>query len=270
MAAKRLCPPNRLSGHTFRHRGVALHYGIVCHSIFVVAIGSMALGLYSGMSLGIGKLSGWSATIANLCLILQFAVTHSLLLTSQGRTFLERFAPFGLGRDLSTTIFAIIVSLQLLSTFILWSPSGTIWYDPQGMVRWAFLGAYVLSWLLLIKSLYDADLALQSGSLGWWAVFRGRKPQFKPFPVKGLFRVCRQPIYISFSLILWTAPVFTPDRVALATLWTVYCLIGPIFKERRFLSRYGDDFRAYQAKVSYWRPRFPKIANNLSMDSFKK
>lgn len=242
--------------YSILHRAVALLYGIACHSIFLAAIASMAIGLYTGMAIGIGKFSGWPAVIANLGLILQFPLVHSLMLSRPGRMLLERLAPFGLGRDLSTTIFAIMASLQLLSAFLLWSPSGIVWFNPQGALRIAFLSAYAFSWLLLVKSLFDADIALQSGSLGWWSVFRGRRPQFKPFPTGGLFQACRQPIYFSFSLILWTAPEFTPDRVVLASAWTIYCLIGPVFKEQRFFTRYGNAFRAYQAKVPYWLPRF--------------
>lgn len=47
-------------------------------------------------------------------------------------------------------------------------------------------------------------LALQTGSLGWVALFRGVKPVYPPMPVTGLFRLTRQPIYVSFTLTLWT------------------------------------------------------------------
>lgn len=116
-------------------------------------------------------------------------------------------------------------------------------------------GLYAASWLFLIKALWDAGMPLQTGALGWVAVLRGRRPTFKPFPTQGLFRSCRQPVYLGFALTLWTGPVWTPDRLALALLWTAYCGIGPLFKEKRYRSWYGEAFRLYQAQVPYLIPR---------------
>ena len=56
-----------------------------------------------------------------------------------------------------------------------------------------------------------------------------------------------------------TSPVSTPDRLALAVLWTAYCIAGPRFKERRYERRYGDAFRRYQADVPYMAPRLEHV-----------
>ena len=65
-------------------------------------------------------------------------------------------------------------------------------------------------------------------------------------PTTGLFRIIRQPIYVSFALTLWTVPVWTPDQLALAMALTAYCLLAPKLKENRFEKRYGMRFRAYR------------------------
>jgi hypothetical protein len=57
--------------------------------------------------------------LANSGLVAQFVVLHSLLLSARGRRWIARMAPFGLGQDLSTTIYVAIVSVQLLSCFAL-------------------------------------------------------------------------------------------------------------------------------------------------------
>jgi hypothetical protein len=114
--------------------------------------------------------------------------------------------------------------------------------------------AYAASWLLLTKASFDAGPSVQSGALGWMALFQGRKPVFPDMPETGLFRVVRQPIYVSFALILWCVPVWTPDQLLLATVYTAYCIVAPRFKEQRFKRFYGDRFRAYQVRVPYWIP----------------
>lgn len=65
----------------------------------------------------------------------------------------------------------------------------------------------------------------------------------------------RQPIYLGFALVLWTAPVWSLDSSLLALAWSGYCVLGPIHKERRFAQRYGSTFATYRARVPYFFPR---------------
>jgi len=65
-------------------------------------------------------------------------------------------------------------------------------------------------------------------------------------PTRGLFRLIRQPIYLAFALTLWTVPTITPGSLAVAVVLTAYCMIGPMFKEARFVRRYGSDFTAQE------------------------
>lgn len=235
-------------------RAIALVYGLACHGLFAVGVGAMVVGLYTGLASGRGSLSGGWAWAVNTLLALQFPLVHSLLLARPGARLLHRLAPGTLGRDLSTTTYAAVASLQLILTFLLWSPSGVVWWSPQGGARVALTLLYAGSWLFLAKALWDAGLALQTGYLGWSAVVRGRRPEFGPMPVGGLFRHSRQPVYVGFALTLWTGPDWTPDRLLLALAWTLYCLVGPRLKEARYLEAYGDAFRRYRERVPYWLP----------------
>ena len=242
-------------------RLAALGYGLLNHVLFAIGVGAMMVALFTGLTTGLGPLRGGWAAAANALLVLQFPVLHSFFLGPVGRKWMKRLAPAGLGRDLGTTLFSIFASLQLTLVFFLWSPSGTVWYRPQSAAGWIGWGVpYAASWALLVKAMGDAGLAVQMGSLGWWAVFRGRAPAYPPFEVRGLYRYVRQPVYIAFALTLWTGAVWTPDRLVLALAWTAYCLVGPLLKERRYRQHYGDAFAQYQDSIPYWIPRRPAIA----------
>jgi protein-S-isoprenylcysteine O-methyltransferase Ste14 len=65
----------------------------------------------------------------------------------------------------------------------------------------------------------------------------------------------RHPTYVAFTCALWTAPVLTTDRLLLASLWTLYCLLGPLHKEKRILARDPGGYGHYQQLVPYWLPR---------------
>lgn len=237
------------------HAPIALVWGLVCHTAFAVAIVAMFVGVRSGLASGFGAWHGPFGLAANAALVLQFPVLHSYLLDARGRRWLERLAPRAIARELAPTIFATIASLQVLLTFVAWSPTGVVLARPLGGAAIAADAVYVGAWLLLVRSIHDAGMANQTGFVGWSSVVRKRPLDFGPFPTHGLFRLCRQPVYLSYSLMLWAAPVRTPDGLALASAWTTYCLIGPLLKEKRYLRWFGQAYEAYRRATPYFLPR---------------
>ena len=237
-----------------RATGVAVVYGALCHLAFTAAVGAMMVVLHSGMTAGLGRLPGLWAYGADAALLIQFPLLHSALLSRRGGGLLRRLAPDGLGGPLMSTTYALVASLQTASLFLGWTPSRHVLWQMQGGLRTLFAFLFAAAWLLLLKAIIDAGFALQTGLLGWWATVRGRAPVYPPLPVRGLFRVCRQPIYVSFALMLWTVPTITPDGLAVAVVLTGYCLVGPLLKEARFARRFGPQFARYRAQVPYWLP----------------
>jgi len=251
----------------FSHRRItALIYGLLCHGLFAVGVGMMIFQMYFGMSKSFGTLAAPSSWLANAALLIQFPLGHSLLLSAPGRRLLARLAPGAISVSLSTTTYVIIGSAQVLALFALWTPSGVIWWQAQGAPSWILTTLYAASWLLLGQAILDAGITLQTGSLGWWAVFRNARPAYPGMPTRGLFRLCRQPIYLAFTCTVWTVPVWTPDQLLIAIGLTAYCLIGPLFKEARFARQFGQKFIDYQKIRPYWLPTGrPARRNDLSI-----
>lgn len=237
---------------------LALGLGVLCHGMFAAGVLAMIVAMFFGLSGTLGTVPWPWAALVNAMLILQFPLAHSLLLTGPGGRLLVRLIPGPHGRTLSTTIYAFIASTQLLALFALWTPSGIVWWRAEGGVFWAITAAYAASWMILMKSIFDAGADLQTGALGWLSLLARIRPAFPDMPTQGLFRLIRQPIYLAFALTLWTVPVWTPDQLALAFSFTTYCLLAPILKERRFALRHGARFARYQAEVPYMLPRLPK------------
>lgn len=235
----------------------AVCYGLLAHATFAASVGFMALSLWNGLQLGIGPFRGATAVVVDALLVLQFPLVHSFLLSKRGRAVLRAIAPWGAGR-FETTTYSFLASLQLLLAFGLWSPSGVVWHRPEGSLLHAHAALFAVAWVFLVKSLSDAGLALQTGAAGWTAVAQDRAVRYGGMPQGGLFRVCRQPIYLGFALVLLTAPCWSPDWLALCAGWCVYCVVGPRYKEKRWLRIYGDDFLRYRRTVPYLIPRFPR------------
>lgn len=238
-------------------RAIALLYGILCHLAFAAAVGCMMWKLFVGLRGGPGfdlpGALGW-----DLFLILQFPLLHSFLLTARGGRFMARLVPADIGGEMRTTTFALIASLQLLAVFLFWAPLGGGWGETHGVLRFLSLIGYTGGWTLLLISMADAGLGVQTGSLGWWAVFRNRPVQYPKWKERGTLRASRHPMYLAYTLLLWSGPVWTLDHVLLASIWTVYCVLAPLHKESRYRKRYGERFVRYQERVPYFIPRFRK------------
>lgn len=238
-----------------RRLGAALTMALFCHLAFVLAVGSMAWSLAHGLQHGLGRAPEPLAPLANLLLVLQFPIVHSWLLSQRGRPWLSRLSPVGHGRTLAPTTYVLVGSLQLLLTFWGWTPTGIVWHEPHGVAGALHYALFAAAWLFLVKALHDAGLGVQSGAVGWWALLRDRPVAYGGMPTAGLFARCRQPIYLGFALVLWTAPCWSPDWLVLTLGWSVYCVVGPRWKERRWERLFGDRFRAYRATVPYLLPR---------------
>jgi methanethiol S-methyltransferase len=249
-----LTMPVRVPPPARRRPAIAVLYGVICHALFLLGVATMMAAMYFGMSRSLGRLEAPWSWIANALLLAQFPVLHSLLLTKSGRRLLAKLAPEGTGATLSSTTYVIIASVQIFGLFALWSPSGTIWWQAHGVALGLVTALYVASWLLLGKAMADAGLSLQTGSLGWIALLRNRTPIYPKMPESGLFRLTRQPIYVAFTLTLWTVPMWTPDQLTVALTLTAYCLIAPLFKEARYRRIYGAAFDGYARRVPYWLP----------------
>ena len=237
---------------------IALLYGVVCHVIFTAAVLAMIAAMFFGMSESLGRIPAPWSILTNASLILQFPLTHSLLLSQRGGRVLAKLAPTAFAPTLATTTYAIIASAQLFMLFALWTPSGIIWWQAEGFVFVVVCCLYILSWLLLIWASYDSGAEVQSGALGWLSLAQNIKPVFPDMPTQGLFSIIRQPIYVAFALTTWTVPIWTPDQLCLALALTAYCLFAPRLKERRFAKRYGVRFEQYQCEVPYAVPRISR------------
>jgi protein-S-isoprenylcysteine O-methyltransferase Ste14 len=234
-------------------RIIALLYGAASHCLFTLSVLTMIMSLLTGIQFGYGTLTGGLRIVSNTALILQFPVFHSLLLSNTGRGLLKFLAPTQIARHLQPTTYVMISSLQILLVFLLWSPHYQILWQPTGIFYLLHLTAFIASWLLLAKSMWDAHLGIQTGYIGWLSVWQNRAQILWPgLATHGLFRLCRQPIYFSFMLTLWTSPVWTFDKIYLASLWTIYCFVGPLLKERRFERLFGELFARYKERVPYW------------------
>ena len=235
-------------------RLLAIIYGLVCHGIFLLAGAIMFLTILTGFQYSIGSFQGFVAIVINILLLIQFPLGHSFFLSKRGMQILEIFAPKHYAKTLRTTVYATIASIQLILLFSLWNFTGIFIWQIEAPVNIIMIILNLTSWTLLSVSSIQAGYKVQTGSLGWTSVYQGKKPVFPDMPTRGMFSIIRQPIYLSFSLVLWTSPQMSLDLFIVALTYSFYCYFGPMLKERRFYRLYGKKFTEYQEKVPYYLP----------------
>tara|TARA_A100000164_G_scaffold358062_1_gene369341 strand:+ start:220 stop:978 length:759 start_codon:yes stop_codon:yes gene_type:complete len=237
-----------------RQKCSAIFYGLLCHGIFLIAGAVMFFTILTGFQFSVGAFEGFSAVVINFILLIQFPAGHSFLLSERGMKVLEIFAPKKYAKILRTTVYATIASIQLILLFSLWTFSGVFIWQIETPVNIFMVMLNLLSWALLSISSIQAGYKVQTGSLGWTALYQGKQPVFPDMPHRGLFSIIRQPIYLSFSLVLWTSPEMSLDLFIVALSYSLYCYFGPMLKERRFQKIYGKRFSEYKQKVPYYMP----------------
>ena len=92
---------------------------------------------------------------------------NSILPSKRGSRFLNLLAPSEYEGTLHTTSYTIFASIQLLALFVLWTPSGVVWWRAEGYLFYIICVLYASSWTLLIKASCEAGAEVQSGALGW-------------------------------------------------------------------------------------------------------
>ena len=194
---------------------------------------------------------GWGWGLADILLVVQFGVSHSLLLAPPVRRRLERLLPSAL----HGCLFCLTTCLSLLLLILAWQRTPVVVWNLDGAARWVVCGAYLLSWAALLYALGLTGYGWQTGWTLFWAWFRGRPAPRRRFEERGAYRWLRHPVYLAFLGQIWLTPTATLDRLMMMVLLTAYIAVGSWLKDRRLVFYLGDVYRNYQARV----PGYPLV-----------
>lgn len=220
-------------------RAAGILIGVGTHVLFFYTVYHLFRFLSSGEGAERGSL-WWDASLS-----LQFAVIHSLLLLPATRRRLSRW----IGREFYGLFFCVVTCVGLLLTFAWWKTSDVVIWELHSWNRQAVVAAFVLSWVMLFYSLNLSGLGWQTGLTPWWHWVRKQPPPSRTFNERGLYRVLRHPIYLSFLGLIWFTPVMTLDHAVLTGIWTVYIFVGSWLKDRRLEFFLGTSYREYESRV---------------------
>ena len=184
-----------------------------------------------------------------LCLL--FFVQHSLMVRRRFRLWLTRWVR----AELQGTLYATASGICLLILVGLWQPVGTPLWDPGRLIRWSMLALFLAAGA---GAWWGAQSLDGFDALGVKPALRtlGGHPSTPPpeFIVRGPYRWVRHPLYLFSLIVIWSCPVFTPDRLWHNALWTAWVVIGARMEERDLIDCFGEAYRFYRKSVPMLMP----------------
>jgi protein-S-isoprenylcysteine O-methyltransferase Ste14 len=175
-------------------------------------------------------------------LVLFFGLAHSVMARAAFKRVWTRLVPLAAERS----TYVLVATAQM--ALVCWQ-----WRPVAAIHLWATAGALALGlrvlqatgWAIALLSTFLID-HLELFGLRQAFGLRAPQPVFRtPF----LYRWVRHPLYFGMLLALWAAPAMSAGHFLLASLLTVYILVGVRYEERDLVRIFGDEYRSYQAAV---------------------
>jgi protein-S-isoprenylcysteine O-methyltransferase Ste14 len=181
--------------------------------------------------------------------IVFFAVLHSLTAAMFFKKWAYRFIEPRVYRFLYTAVSV----LTILPILYLWfngrgefEPLYRIWF-PYILVSLGLIflgGVFILNSFILIDPLEF---------IGFKGVLK--KSSTKGGLTKGgVYGLTRHPLYLGGMLILWANPEMRVIDLIVATLFSLYFVLGGILEERKLEAEFGYEYWEYKKKVSMFLP----------------
>lgn len=231
-------------------------YGLIGYGVgagaYFAGLGGFLAGLLGRYSINGGTAGAfWPALITNVGLIVLFGLPHSLMARQQFKQWWTRIIPPAAGRS----TFMLQAGLLALLLIWQWQPmTGVIWRIDAPVLRATLWGVYWSGWLIALIATFLIDHFELTGLRQVYAYLRGQPVVYPRFRTPFLYRVVRHPMQLGVLLAFWSTPEMSVGRLVFATGMTAYIMIGLYFEERDLVRRFGEAYRAYQARTPMLLP----------------
>ena len=185
------------------------------------------------------------ALLVNMGLIVLFGLQHSGMARAGFKQAMHKIAP----AETERSSYVLVSSAALGLLMLCWQPiGGVVWQLADPVVVGAIRATYIGGWVLMTWSSCMICHFELFGLRQAWFAFRGQAYEACEFKTPAAYRIIRHPIYASWLIVLWAAPVMTITHLVLAIGLTLYTLVG-IALEERDLRRQHPDYAQYSRKV---------------------
>lgn len=233
-------------------------YGLVSYLVFFLtflyAVGFIG-NLYVPRSMdSAARMSFLPALVIDVCLLMIFAVQHSVMARPAFKEVLTRFIPAAAERS----TYVLCSSLLLIALFAFWQPiGGVVWSVTNPMVQSGINAVFGFGFALV----FVATLLINHFDLFGLrqvALYLVRKPYtYLEFRTPLFYRYVRHPLYVGWLIAFWATPTMTGAHLLFAVLTSIYILTAIRWEEHDLVIVHGSKYQDYQKSV-------PKLIPSLA------
>lgn len=248
-------------------RTITLLYGILVYFFFFAAF-LYLIGFLGNLLVPKGIDTGDSgsasfAYLGNFCLILIFALQHSIMARPGFKRVWTRLIP----KPVERSTYVLLSSLALILLMAFWQPIPGIVWDVSGTkLGLAFLATHWVGWAVVLTSTFMIDHFDLFGLRQVYLTFKSRELTRGTFHKRLYYKLVRHPIMTGFLIAFWATPVMTMGHLLFTVGMTVYIYIAvKKFEEKDLIAEIGQPYIDYQAEVG---PFFPGIGKSKPQPAF--
>ena len=228
-----------------------LLYGLISYFAFLGTI-LYAIGFAGNLFVpktidGEPQTSLFVSILINACLLLIFALQHSIMARPAFKRWFTRYIP----EPLERSTYVLLASLCLVLMMWQWQPiGGVVWSVKNEVIQSVLLILYLSGWGIVFVSTFLINHFDLFGLRQVWLYFTGKPYKQLPFSLPLFYKIVRHPLYFGFLMAFWSASTMTVAHLFFAILTTGYILTAIQLEEKDLVTTFGEKYKNYKK----WAP----------------
>lgn len=252
-----------------------LCYAVVAYLAFFVSF-TYLMGFVAGIGVPKTVNSGTAgdlttALLVNVLLVTLFGLQHAVMARDWFKERLTRYLP----EPMERSTFVLAASLVLGLIMWQWRPILEVaWAVELPWLRVVLWCGFVAGLVLVFYSSFLIDHFDLFGLRQAWLYYQGKPYEPISFATRSLYEYVRHPMMVGIALTMWSVPLMSWGHLLLATLMSLYILVGTHMEERGLMRKLGHDYCRYREVtpmlIPFVKGRFRPASTYLCEESSAK
>ena len=227
---------------------LAYHVGVAGLLWIILAMGGMAPVGFSPLNTG----STASALLVNFGLILLFGLQHSIMARAGFKQRLKKYLPEAAER----ATFVLLSGVCMAVAIYFWQPvPGNVWVVENTALQVVLWGLFAAGWGYLFIATFVTNHFELMGLRQVYLYFLNTPYRKLPFTQKYMYRYSRHPMMLGVLVGMWAVPVMSFSHLVMASLLTLYIVIGVMLEERDLVRQFGNTYVEYKRQIATLIPK---------------
>jgi protein-S-isoprenylcysteine O-methyltransferase Ste14 len=232
-----------------------LLYGLLAYNIgvagllwIILAMGGLAPVGFSPLKTG----SVASALLVNFGLIMLFGLQHSIMARAGFKNMLKEYLPEAAERS----TFVLMSGICMAMAIYFWQPvPGNVWMAENTALQVMLWVLFTVGWSYLFIATFVTNHFELMGLRQVYLYFIDKPYSKLPFTQKYMYRYSRHPMMLGVLVGMWSVPAMSFSHFVMASLLTLYIVIGVMLEERDLIRQFGKTYLDYKRQIATLLPR---------------